>query len=84
MNWLLLSQTPAQLEWAGPIIQLVQFGGAIAMAWYLLVVREPKQVEAQRIERQQWLEAQMKIAEKFEALVERCIKCIEESNARNR
>lgn len=86
MDWSLLAQTASAeaFEWVGPIIQLVQFGGFTAMAWYLLAVREPKQSEANRVEREKWLEAQQKIADKFETLVEKCIRCIEESNARNR
>lgn len=85
MNWLILAQATVEaFEWVGPIIQLVQFGGFTAMAWYLLAVREPKQTEANRIEREKWLDTQQKIADKFETLVEKCIKCIEESNARNR
>ena len=84
MDFALIAQTAESLEWIGPIIQLVQFGGFTAMAWYLLAIREPKQAEAYRIERDKWLESQQKIADKFEVLVEKCIKCIEEANARNR
>lgn len=79
---LLLSQAELATDWIGPLIQLVQLGGFGAMAWFFVWIRLPQLERAALEEREKWLGYIEKRDEKFEALMERTIRCIEESNAR--
>jgi hypothetical protein len=83
----------AQLDtsWVGPVIQLVQLGGFGALVWFFVYNRMPGMEKAALDERNAWMTClqghddkflayMQKRDEKFESLLERCIKAIEEGN----
>lgn len=78
---LLIAQTEVT-DWVGPLISLVQLGGFGALVWFFVWIRLPQLEQAALAEREKWLQYIQKRDEKFEALIERTIKCIDESNAR--
>lgn len=71
-------------SWVGPIIQLVQFGGFGGLVWYLLYIHIPQQAKAHLDERREWMAYSQHRDSRFEESLERCIKCIEESNGHAR
>lgn len=80
---LLLGQTTT-VDWVGPVIQLTTAGGFGALLWFLVWKRMPEQEQAAREERKEWLSYMQQRDAKFEQLIEKCVRCIEESNnARN-
>ena len=82
---ILLAQTEiAGMSWVGPVVQLVQLGGFGALVWYFVKFRMPAMEQAFSVERKEWLAYLAKRDEKFEMLIERTIKCIEEANSARR
>lgn len=85
----------AQIDtsWVGPLVQLVQLGGFGALVWFFVYVRMPAMEKAALDERNLWMTClanhddkflvyMQKRDEKFETMLERCIKALEE-NAHN-
>ena len=71
-----------EVAWIGPLIQLVQFGGFTALAWFLLWKKIPEMERSWAAERATWISYLEKRDEKFEELLRASLKCIEEANAR--
>lgn len=80
---LLLAEADA-FSWVGPILQLVQFGGFGGLVWFLIYIRMPQVEQRHMEERREWMAYIQRRDEKFEGVLERCIKCIEESNGHAR
>jgi hypothetical protein len=76
--------TEVDLAWIGPVVQLVQLGGFGALVWFFVWLRIPQMEKNYLEERSQWLRYMHERDSKFEALLEKAIQCIGESNARNR
>lgn len=79
--------------WVAPLIQLVNFGGFGALAWFFVYKRIPQMEQAALDERTLWMTClqqhddkflayMQRRDERFESILERCIKVIEENNAR--
>ena len=84
MNPLLAQATADPFSWVGPIAQLGSSGFAVALVWYLFAVRMPSMEKLFMEERKEWIEYMRKRDEKFESLLERSVKTIEESNGHAR
>jgi len=84
MNPLIAQATADPFSWVGPIAQLATNGGAVALVWFLFSIRMPQMEQRFIEERKEWIEYMRKRDEKFEALLERCVKTIEESNGHAR
>lgn len=82
MHFLLAQTEITEVAWIGPLIQLVQFGGFTALAWFLLWKKIPEMERAWATERAGWITYLEKRDEKFEELLRASLKCIEEANAR--
>lgn len=80
MNFIIAQAEIANVSWVGPVIQLVQLGGFGALVWFFVKFRMPAMEKAFAEERKEWLAYLAKRDEKFELLIERTIKCIEEAN----
>lgn len=72
------------LSWVGPLIQLASSGGFAGLAWYFVMYRMPEMEQRFISERKEWMGYMQRRDERFEAILERCIKCIEESNGHAR
>jgi hypothetical protein len=84
MNPLLAQATADPFSWVGPVLQLVQIGGFGALVWFFVYMRMPAMEKAALDERDKWMEYMQRRDEKFESLLERCVKTIEESNGHAR
>ena len=80
---LMLAETDV-LSWVGPVVQLVQLGGFGALVWFFVWVRMPQMEQRFLDERKEWIAYMQKRDERFENLLERCVKTIEESNGHAR
>jgi hypothetical protein len=80
---LMLAETDV-LSWVGPVVQLVQLGGFGALVWFFVWVRMPQMEQRFLDERKEWVAYMQKRDERFENLLERCVKTIEESNGHAR
>jgi len=67
-------------SWVGPLVQLVQLGGFGALVWFFVYLRMPAMEKAALDERDKWLIYMQRRDEKFEAILERCVKAIEENS----
>lgn len=80
----LIAQAADPLSWVGPILQLVQVGGFGGLVWFFVYLRMPQMEQRFLDERKEWIAYMQKRDERFEGLLERCVKTIEESNGHAR